>query len=137
MSRTNICVQSQEYDRRVLKEERRVSPERRERRRKEDTIYKSQEERLPETSEVVIASQHPPIPRNPLAMGLRPSYAASARRVLQSSTRRLTKLQDSLSTLSSIYVNECFEDGQPCRVRGCPLNPTTRVSKQLSLTASR
>ena len=107
---------------------------------KEEATYKH-EERLPESSEVVI---DPPTefkpnlktyyrevykePKNPVARGLRPSYAASARKVLMSSTRGLMRLQGTLSSnLSSLYVNEMFEDGSPCRVRGCPLNPTTRV----------
>ena len=108
------------------------------------------QERLPESSEVVIAShshnrsqnnlnnsngQYKYL-RNPVARGLKPSYAASARRVLMDSARGLSRLQASLqdivqdslsSNISSLYVNETFEDGKPCRVKGCPLNPTTRV----------
>ena len=107
------------------------------------------QERLPESSEVVIASHshnnnnlsnssngHYKHLRNPVARGLKPSYAASARRVLMDSARGLSRLQTSLqdivqdslsSNISSLYVNETFEDGKPCRVKGCPLNPTTRV----------
>ena len=111
------------------------------------------QERLPESSEVVIASHshhnnnnnnnnnlsingHYKHLRNPVARGLKPSYAASARRVLMDSARGLSRLQNSLqdivqeslsSNISSLYVNETFEDGKPCRVKGCPLNPTTRV----------
>ena len=110
-------------------------------RAKEETAFKH-EERLPESSEVVIdpptefkpklKSYHREVykePKNPVARGLKPSYAASARKVLMSSTRGLMRLQGTLSSnLSSLYVNEMFEDGSPCRVRGCPLNPTTRVS---------
>ena len=100
--------------------------------REEGAVYKVQEGRLPETSEVVIGSHSHAPPshlRNPVARGLRPSYAASARRVLMDSARGLARLQDSLtSNLSSLYVNDSFEDGVPCRVLGCPLNPATRVS---------
>ena len=113
------------------------------------------QERLPESSEVVIASHshhhnnnnnnnnnnlsnssYYKHLRNPVARGLKPSYAASARRVLMDSARGLSRLQNSLqdivqeslsSNISSLYVNETFEDGKPCRVKGCPLNPTTRV----------
>ena len=124
----------------------------------EAVVYKThhvqqqeQQERLPESSEVVIAShshsnnnsnnlsssngQYKHL-RNPVARGLKPSYAASARRVLMDSARGLSRLQASLqdivqdslsSNISSLYVNETFEDGKPCRVKGCPLNPTTRV----------
>ena len=124
----------------------------------ETVVYKShhvqqqqeQQERLPESSEVVIAShshnrshnnlnnsngQYKYL-RNPVARGLKPSYAASARRVLMDSARGLSRLQASLqdivqdslsSNISSLYVNETFEDGKPCRVKGCPLNPSTRV----------
>ena len=123
----------------------------------EAVVYKThhvqqheQQERLPESSEVVIAShshsnsnnnlnnsngQYKHL-RNPVARGLKPSYAASARRVLMDSARGLSRLQASLqdivqdslsSNVSSLYVNETFEDGKPCRVKGCPLNPTTRV----------
>ena len=111
------------------------------------------QERLPESSEVFIASHHNQNNlnnnnnnnnnkehykhlRNPVARGLKPSYAASARKVLMDSARGLSRLQermqdlvhDSLtSNVSSLYVNETFEDGKPCQVKGCPLNPTTRV----------
>ena len=57
----------------------------------------------------------------------RPTYAASARQVLMTSARGLMRLQGTLASLSSIYVNERFEEGAPCAVTGCPLNPDTRV----------
>ena len=58
----------------------------------------------------------------------RPTYAASARKVLMSSARGLLRLQSSLAaSMSSLYVNDMFEDGAPCQVTGCPLNPDTRV----------
>lgn len=115
-----------------------------------------QEELLPESSEVLVdtpkeyaasvvkckegrrewrAYPPPAVPtrnRKPVARGLAPSYAASARRVLMCSTRGLLRLQDTLtSNLSSVYVNSKFEDGQPCRVSGCPLNPNTRVRPEI------
>ena len=120
------------------------------------THHQEHQERLPESSEVVIASHshnnnnnnnnlsnssngHYKHLRNPVARGLKPSYAASARRVLMDSARGLSRLQTSLqdivqdslsSNISSLYVNETFEDGKPCRVKGCPLNPTTRVRQR-------
>ena len=138
------------------KERRRVKKE------EEEVVYKTNhhpqhhhqqhqeqhQERLPESSEVFIASHHNQNNnnnnnkehykhlRNPVARGLKPSYAASARKVLMDSARGLSRLQermqdlvhDSLtSNVSSLYVNETFEDGKPCQVKGCPLNPTTRV----------
>ena len=131
--------------------------ERRERRREEkkevQQVYKAQEqERLPESSEVVIL-QHTEHLHNPVARGLGPGAGGASRahaseasraqlgasraqsrvsRALNHSTRGLKRLQDTLSSnLSSLYVNESFEDGRPCRVRGCPLNPTTRVRHKL------
>ena len=91
-------------------------------------------ERLPESSEVVIDPRgHVPRPvcrhvsHVPgLARGARPSYAASARQVLMSSTRGLMRLR--APSLSSLYINDVFQDGQPCQAVGCPLNPKTRVS---------
>ena len=140
------------------KERRRVKKE------EEEVVYKTNhhqhhqqqqeqhQERLPESSEVFIASHHNQNNnsnnnnnnnkehykhlRNPVARGLKPSYAASARKVLMDSARGISRLQermqdlvhDSLtSNVSSLYVNETFEDGKPCQVKGCPLNPTTRV----------
>ena len=96
---------------------------------------------MPESSEVVIETQHihqskrrggtPRIPRNPLAQRTtdKQTQLASARRVIrESSLKGLKRLQGTLtSNLSSLYVNDRFEDGKPCRVRGCPLNPGTRA----------
>ena len=140
------------------------------------THHQEHQERLPESSEVVIAShshtnniahnnnsnnnnnnnnnlsisnrQYKHL-RNPVARGLKPSYAASARRVLMDSARGLSRLQASLqdivqdskdslsSNISSLYVNETFEDGKPCRVQGCPLNPTTRVRQRWASSEHR
>ena len=99
---------------------------------------RAKEERLPESSEVVIdprghvaqraACRH--VSSN-VTRGTRPSYAASARQVLMSSTRGLMKLRgrDSVSpSLASLYINDVFQDGHPCQAQGCPLNPRTRVS---------
>ena len=101
-------------------------------------VYKAQEqERLPESSEVVIL-QHTEHLHNPVVRGLGPGAGGASRaqsrvsRALSHSTRGLKRLQDTLSSnLSSLYVNESFEDGRPCRVLGCPLNPTTRVRHKL------
>ena len=139
------------------------------------THHQEHQERLPESSEVVIAShshtnniahnnnnsnnnnnnnlsisnQQYKHLRNPVARGLKPSYAASARRVLMDSARGLSRLQASLqdivqdskdslsSNISSLYVNETFEDGKPCRVQGCPLNPTTRVRQRCASSEHR
>ena len=141
------------------------------------THHQEHQERLPESSEVVIAShshtnniahnnnsnsnnnnnnnnlsisnQQYKHLRNPVARGLKPSYAASARRVLMDSARGLSRLQASLqdivqdskdslsSNISSLYVNETFEDGKPCRVQGCPLNPTTRVRQRWASSEHR
>ena len=66
------------------------------------------EERLPESSEVVIDSRSQYRPRLVGGAGRRgPSHT---------------------SPPSSLYVNQIFEDGAPCGARGCPLNPQTRVS---------
>ena len=59
----------------------------------------------------------------------RPTYAASARKVLMSSARGLMRLQGTMASLASLYVNEKFEEGAPCQVAGCPLNPDTRVRR--------
>ena len=100
---------------------------------------RGKDERLPESSEVVIDPPtefsrgcrpcHHLKETNRVARGLRPGYAANARKVLMSSTRGLMRLQDTMSSnLSSLYINDNFEDGQPCLAPGCPLNPRTRVS---------
>ena len=101
---------------------------------------RTKEERLPESSEVVIDPRghvhhgHVCKHMTGVTRGLKPSYAASARKVLMSSTRGLMRLQGSLSSnLSSLYVNDVFQDGQPCPAVGCPLNPKTRVSLLLLL----
>ena len=124
-------------------------------------VYKAQEqERLPESSEVVIL-QHTEHLHNPVARGLGPGAGGASRaqaseasraqaseasrahlgasraqsrvsRALSHSTRGLGRVGGGLSSnLSSLYVNESFEDGRPCRVLGCPLNPTTRVRHKL------
>lgn len=102
---------------------------------------RTKEERLPESSEVVIDPRghvhhgHVCKHMTGVTRGLKPSYAASARKVLMSSTRGLMRLQGSLSSnLSSLYVNDVFQDGQPCPAVGCPLNPKTRVSLLLLLS---
>ena len=95
---------------------------------------RAKEERLPESSEVVIDPRGHvrPTCRHVSAnvtRGTRPSYAASARQVLMSSTRGLMKLRGSVSpSLASLYINDVFQDGHPCQAQGCPLNPRTRVS---------
>ena len=100
---------------------------------------RGKDERLPESSEVVIDPPtefsrgcrpcHHLKETNRVARGLRPGYAANARKVLMSSTRGLLRLQGTMSSnLSSLYINDNFEDGQPCLAPGCPLNPRTRVS---------
>ena len=97
---------------------------------------RAKEERLPESSEVVIDPRgHVTRPAcghvTSATRGTRPSYAASARQVLMSSTRGLMKLRgrDSVSpSLASLYINDVFQDGHPCLAQGCPLNPKTRVS---------
>jgi hypothetical protein len=62
--------------------------------------------------------------------------------VLLCSARGLKRLQrqleDSLpSNLSSLYINQHFEDGVPCPVKDCPLNPSARVRRHDELTYSR
>ena len=94
---------------------------------------RTKDERLPESSEVVIdprgRGQCKHVSHvSSVARGLKPSYAASARQVLMSSTRGLMKLQGSLSSnTSSLYINDTFQDGAPCPAIGCPLNPKTIV----------
>jgi hypothetical protein len=70
----------------------------------------------------------PPLVRLPLYTSLPPER----RKVLLCSARGLKRLQrqleDSLpSNLSSLYINQHFEDGVPCPVKDCPLNPSARV----------
>ena len=104
------------------------------------TVIRAKEEPLPESSEVVIdpprefsRGSRPLCPHHEdrrVPRGLRPGYAANARKVLMSSTRGLMRLQGTMSSnLSSLYVNDRFEDGAPCLAVGCPLNPRTRVSR--------
>ena len=103
-------------------------------------VIRAKEERLPESSEVVIdpprefsRGSRPVCPHQEdrrVGRGLRPGYAAQARKVLMSSGRGLLRLQGTMSSnLSSLYVNDRFEDGAPCLAVGCPLNPRTRVSR--------
>ena len=75
-------------------------------------------------------SVYPPPSTGAYDRPARPTYAASARKVLVSSARGLMALQGTLASLSSLYVNESFEEGAPCQVEGCPLNPNTRVRGQ-------
>lgn len=98
---------------------------------------RTKEERLPESSEVVIdprghVTQRPAARCQHVARGLKPSYAASARKVLMSSGRGLLRLQGSLgrgrsASPQSLYVNDQFPEAAPCPAQGCPLNPRTRV----------
>ena len=98
---------------------------------------RAKEERLPESSEVVIdprghVTQRPAARCQHVARGLKPSYAASARKVLMSSGRGLLRLQGSLgrgrsTSPQSLYVNDQFPEAAPCPAQGCPLNPRTRV----------
>ena len=98
---------------------------------------RAKEERLPESSEVVIdprghVTQRPAARCQHVARGLKPSYAASARKVLMSSGRGLLRLQGSLgrgrsASPQSLYVNDQFPEAAPCPAQGCPLNPRTRV----------
>ena len=72
---------------------------------------RTKEERLPESSEVVVD------PR-----GHRVCKHVAGNR------KQFFLPRDSLSShVSSVYLNDKFEDGVPCQARGCPLNPLTRV----------
>ena len=115
-----------------------AEPERNLLEKSQKIVMRAKEERLPESSEVVIdpprqfargsrpACPHQEARRGP--RGLRPGYAANAGKVLMSSTRGLLRLPGTMSSnLSSLYLNERFEDGKPCLAVGCPLNPRTRV----------
>ncbi len=62
----------------------------------------------------------------------RPNYVNSAKRALMSSARGLRNIQGTLASLSSLYVNDMFDDEAPCQVDGCPLNPKTRVRRSVA-----
>jgi hypothetical protein len=73
----------------------------------------------------------------PPAPSPHPDIPSDNRKVLLCSARGLKKLQQQLedslpSNLSSLYINQHFEDGTPCPVKNCPLNPSARVRSATS-----
>ena len=72
---------------------------------------RTKEERLPESSEVVIDPRGHHVCRH--VSGYRKQFFLP---------------RDSLTShVSSVYLNDKFQDGVPCQAKGCPLNPATRV----------
>ena len=67
----------------------------------------------------------------------KPSYVNGARKVLMTSARGLRNIQGTLASLSSLYVNDMFDEDAPCQVDGCPLNPKTRVRRSHRITLTQ